>query len=132
MAWRIGSAWRSKSGTKTSLSFSPSILPASVSVSLSLSPTLSRSLISSLEISLRRLSSGKLVTSAGLRQQLFPCTDHSDVEGWGREGREGRGLVSEGGVSEPGGRKQWCDGEAASGRGAWGGPDWREGLATRH
>lgn len=57
-------------GLKTSLSFSPSILPAFVS--LLLSPTLSHSLISSLEISLRRLSAGKLVTSAGLRQQLFP------------------------------------------------------------
>lgn len=51
-------------GLKTSLSFSPSsLLPSSL--------TLSHSLISSLEISLRRLSAGKLVSFAGLRQQLF-------------------------------------------------------------
>lgn len=74
LAWRIGSAWHSKSGTKNFAKFfffSPSMPPAS-SLCLPLCPTLSHSLISSLEISLRRLSAGKLVTSAALRQQLFP------------------------------------------------------------
>lgn len=72
LAWRIRTAWHSKSGTKNFAKFL-SIPPSSPSSSR-LSPSLSRSLISSLEISLRRLSSGKLVTSAGLRQQLFSPT----------------------------------------------------------
>lgn len=38
----------------------------------SIPPAFSLSLISSLEISLRRLSAGKLVTSVGLRQQPPP------------------------------------------------------------
>lgn len=67
LAGRIGSAWHSKSGTKNFakfLSIRPSLLPSSL--------TLPHSLISFLEISLRRLSAGKLVSSAGLRQQLSP------------------------------------------------------------
>lgn len=64
-------------GLKTSVSFlffslHPSLLPR---LSVSQHPPTPRSPISSLEISLRRLSAGKLVTSAGLRQQPALTTE---------------------------------------------------------
>lgn len=134
LSWRIGSAWRSKSGTKTLLSFSPSIHPSC----LRLSPSFT--LISSLEISLRRLSAGKLVSSASLRQQLFHLHwPLSAEEGW--EGAGERACVVEGwgGQHGPGkAKKLWCSGEAASSRGTQSGKggvrwaDWREGLANWH
>lgn len=97
---------------KTLLSFSPSILLAVVSLSLSLS------LISSLEISLRRLSAGKLVSSAGPASAALPptLTTERDEEVVGRglmwwECRV-RGLV---GCSTSQGRGS--SGEAVSSRG---------------
>lgn len=78
-------------------------LTLSLSVYVSLPPSFSPSPILptpifSLEISLRRLSAGKLVTSAGLRQQLSSPALTTD----GGERSEWRGWVG-----EPGGRKRW-------------------------
>lgn len=85
-------------GLKTSVSFF-SILPPPPPPHLpSLSPSLPRSPISSLEISLRRLSAGKLVTSAGLRQQPGLTTEG----GGAGVGGEAEGFSGGGGVSEPG------------------------------
>lgn len=98
LARRIGSAWHSKSGTKNFakfLSIYPSLLPSSL--------TLSHSLISFLEISLRRLSAGKLVSSAGpASAALSPALTTEQWRGY-------RGEVRRMGVnkSQGEGKEQW-------------------------
>lgn len=89
LAGRTGSAWRSKLGTKNFAK-----LLSSVCHSCRRLFTLSHSLISSLEISLRRLSAGKLVSFTSLRQQLSSTltTEHrGGMEGWRLGGQEGPG-----------------------------------------
>lgn len=126
LAWRIGSAWRSKSGTKNFakfLSIHPSCLRLSLPLSLCLPPSLTL-LFPPLKFLLGDYPQVSLFPLPACVSSSSPCTDHWAVMGGGGE----RGEGSCGGRVGWGGGGQWARGEeavvrqwAAGGRRATGG-----------